>query len=134
MQGSNVGSLTLERGTLLATQFQGRGDGCDGLIDGLNFDCISSAVSTRPDPLSEASEDDGLVEGGFFCEGGGSIARGSVGTPFAPIFVATLGSLMSDSIGNCSPSKQEITRQLNFFGTLNSCQDLCCGRGKWELK
>ena len=44
--GSNVVSLTLEGGTLLATQFQGRGDGCECLIDGLNLDFISLAVST----------------------------------------------------------------------------------------
>mgnify|MGYP003321414092 CR=1 FL=1 len=57
-----------------------------------------------------------------------------VAAPVTPILVPSLGSLVSDSIGNCSPSKDEITRQLNFLGTLCSCQDLLCGSGKLELK
>ena len=60
---SNVFALTLEDGTGFSTQLEGRGDGCQRLVYGLNLDLISESVSARPDPLSEAREDDGLVEG-----------------------------------------------------------------------
>ena len=62
---------------------------------------------------------------GLCLQGGRDVAGGYVRAPVAPIFVPSLGSLVSDSIATYSPSKQEITRQLDFFGILNSCQE--CG-------
>ena len=49
-------------GTLFPTQFEGRDDGCQGVINGLNFDFMSVTESTRPDPCSITGEDDGLIE------------------------------------------------------------------------
>ena len=74
LQGSNVFSLTLQDGTTygttFSTQFKGRGDGCQGLVNGLNFDLISKSVSAPPDPLSETGKDDGLGKGGLVGKGG----------------------------------------------------------------
>ena len=81
LQGSNVFSLTLDRGTWLSTQFKGHGDGCQRLVDGLNFNLISSTVNSWPDPLSEDSEDDGSVEGRLFGKRGVCLTSKHVGAP-----------------------------------------------------
>ena len=87
------------------------------------------AESTCPAPSSKIGEEDGLVQRGFTAEVWSGIAQFGVGAPVLPILLLRFGSLMSDSIGNSSPRKQEITRQLSFFGTVNSVQDLFCGKG-----
>ena len=45
---------------------------------------------------------------------GVGVLGGAVGTPVAPVFFPSLGCLVSDFIGNASPSKHEVTRQANF--------------------
>ena len=114
---------------MFSSQFQGRGDGCERFTNGLNFDFKAMAESTCPDPCSKTGEEDGLVQWGFSAEIWGGVACFGVGAPMLPILLLRFGSLMSDSIGNSSPRKQEITRQLSFFGTVNSVQDLFCGKG-----
>ena len=73
--------------------------------------------------MKQTSEDDGLDEGGFSMEEGIGVAQLGVAAPVFPVFFTSLGSLVSDAIGNALPCKQEITRQLNFFGTFRLCQD-----------
>ena len=99
-------------------------------MDCLNFDFSSVAVSSCPHPCSIACEDDGSVEGAFPMEEGVGFACCTVGTPMTPIFFPIFGSLVSDAIGNVSPCKQEITRQVNFAGIVRSIQDMFCGKGK----
>ena len=129
LERGNEFSLRFVGGTGFSSQFQGRGDGRKSFTDGLNFDFRSVAESTCPDPCSETGEEDGLVQWRLPGKVWGGIAEFGVGAPVLPILLLCFGSLMSDSIGNSSPRKQEITRQLSFFGTLNSVQDLFCGRG-----
>ena len=59
----NAFALTLEAGTLFSSQFDGRGDGCKGLTNGLNSDFMFVTVSACPDPCSKTGEEDGLDEG-----------------------------------------------------------------------
>ena len=117
LDGSNVCSLALEGGTTLSTQFDGRGDCCQRCTNGLNSDFILVTVRACPDPCSIASEDDGLVDGCFALEEWVCFTFCTIRAPVHPVFLPSRGSLMSDSIGNCSPRKHEITRQANFFGT-----------------
>ena len=59
----NAFALTLEAGTSFSSQFDGRGDGCKGLTNGLNSDFMFVTVSACPDPCSKTGEEDGLGEG-----------------------------------------------------------------------
>ena len=63
-------------------------------------------------------------------EEGVGFACCTICAPMSPVLLPSLGSLVSDSIGNASPSKQEVTRQANFFGTCRTVQHAVCGRGK----
>ena len=59
---------------------------------------------------------------------------GSVGFPVLPVFFSRFGSLSSDSIVNCSPRTQDITRETIFEGIFSSTQERFCGSGNLVLK
>ena len=118
----------------IVNQFAGLGDGRGRIRDRLNFDLISVTVSAGPNPGGEGCDDDGSFTGREACEEWICAALLAVLCPMLPIPLPSFGSLYSDSICNCSPRKQDITRDANFSGTLNSFHDSSCGSGKVELK
>ena len=128
--GKDVFVRRLVNGTLLSGHLHGLGDGRERFRDALNFDLSSATESARPDPCSVSGKDDCLGGFGFVFEIRVGVALGGIGAPMRPVPFPSFGSLTSDSICNCSPSKQEITRELSFVGILNSRQEVFCGRGK----
>ena len=67
-------------------------------------------------------------------EEGVDFAHCCVVVPVIPVLLSITGSLSSDSSGNSSIRKQEITRDTIVAGMVNSVQDCCCGSGNRVLK
>jgi len=132
LDGKNVRSLTFVDGTTLSNQFAGLGDGRKRIRDRLNFDLISVTVSAGLNPGGEGCDDDSSFTRREACEEWICATLLAVHCPMLPIPLPSFGSLYSDSIYNCSPRKQDITRDANFSGTLNSLHDSSCGSGKVE--
>jgi len=130
-EGKNVISLFFEDGTLFSNQLVGLGDCRERVCDRLNVNLISVSVSPGPNPGSKSRKDD---RGCLFWQEGIKSEVVTVVGPVLPILSLNCGSLCSDSIGNCIPRKQEITRDAIFELTWNSYQERFCGSGKCELK
>jgi hypothetical protein len=120
--------------TLLSSQFDGLGYGCERISDGRNFDFMSSTVETCPDPCSKSCDDDALFNGSGAGEEWIFLEHSGILCPVLPVFFPTCGSRSSDSIVNCSPRKQDITREVSFLGSVNSFQQFFCGNGNFLLK
>ena len=67
-------------------------------------------------------------------EEGVHLADAGILTPVVPVFEPIPGGLVNNSIGDCTPRKQDITRDTSLEGRVNSCQDIVCGKGNLLLK
>ena len=120
-------------GTWFASQVDGLADGRKRVLDRLNSDLISEAVSAGPDAGCKAVDDDWALDGGDFVKEGVNSTSMAIFAPVCPVFFVGLGSLVSDSSCCGSVRKQEVTRDAQFVGRVDSVQEPCC-RGKWVLK
>ena len=109
------------------------GDGRKIFCDRFNTDL--SSVTLRPGPHvgCNAGEYDGPITGCNIVEVGFDIILFAVASPSLPIYFLFLGIIYSNSIGNASPRKQEITREVNFGFSLNRCHEKLCERGNCIL-
>jgi hypothetical protein len=131
--GKYVFSRSFVDGTWFASQVDGLADGRKRILDRLNSDLMAEAVSAGPDACCKAVDDDGVLDGGDCVEVGVDAASMTIFAPLCPVFFVGLGSLVSDSSCCGSVRKQEVTRDAQFVGRLDSVQEPCC-RGKWALK
>ena len=131
--GKNVFSRCFVEGTRFASHVDGLADGRQRVLDRLNANLISLAVRAGPDSGGKAGDDEGVVDGGDGFEVWVDPTVRTIFTPFVPVFLVGLGSLVSDSICCRSVRKQEITRDAQFVGRVDSIQEPVWS-GKFALK
>jgi hypothetical protein len=95
---------------------------------------MASSVKACPDPCSKGKDDNVDFKWWDIVKQGVNVADARILAPTVPIFESIVGGLINNSIGDCMPQRQDITRNASLDGRVNFCQDVVLGSGKFVLK
>ena len=137
VEGRPVGGVALVdvRGAGESSQMEGRGNGCQRLLNALRANLICSSCVSSSYPMGKGLDEGKALSGGALWEVGVGVAEVGVEevVPVTPELGSGLASRSHDPMGCCCCRSSEKTKEVILVVRWCTCQEAACERGNLAL-